>query len=152
MTYLVRANCHNTNCGVLRDTYPADYLFTNAERNLYSLLFRVSSDRLYDDDELQNLFTKCEVVDDETGETFRVGEWRIRTDEISDAQLDKCLAGELIDVTEDEFLRLTESIETRERFWMTDLPSSDKRPDHNLPLHVNQSVVDRINERAVGRP
>jgi hypothetical protein len=136
--------------GWIADVFPHGEDHRKAAGSSQLLIFRVASERDDTDPELDKLFEKQSTVDLlPDGERFEFNDkrWRIRVDEISDEQIDEYFQNGVIEIDELDFLNMTEAVDTRERLSLPGVVPLDKRPDHNQPLHVNESLTERKNKR-----
>jgi hypothetical protein len=139
-------------CGTIRRFIPYEGVYPS-RGNPQLFVFRVTSERDYRDVEIERLRERSETVTLDPTDVDHPGRfprWRIRTDEITDDQIDEYLAAGFIAVDELAFFNLTEAIDTRERFDLPDVVPFDKRPDHAGPLHQNLNVSLRLQARNPG--
>jgi hypothetical protein len=111
-------------------------------------VFSVTSDRDHTDPDLDKFFHRCETVTlipEESPGRFR--RWRIRTDEVTDDQIEEYRTTGIIAVDELTFLNMTEAIDTKERFALPGVVPSDRRPDHAGPPHKNLNITMRLKAR-----
>lgn len=139
----------NEYCGTIRDIIEFGVGATlRPMGDTQKFVFSVTADRDHTDPDLDELFHRSEtvtLVPEEPPGHFR--RWRIRTDEVTDDQIDEYRATGVIAVDEQAFLNMTEAVDTRERFGLPGVVPADKRPDHAGPPHKNLNITLRLKER-----